>query len=352
MSAIELKFRSTGAAPKPTARSPQSQSQTLLEILGGTDLFHAPDQTATYADIEIRGHRETWRVGSPGFRNWLIESYFRRTAGATNESAFQQALRTAEAKAKYSGREDQVYVRVGRDNGAIYLDLADPDWRAIKIDAGGWSVESRPSIRFVRPKGMLPLPLPVPGGSIRRINAEKLRRTSAKRGWSLTPISADKADLPSSPSSVSTAAATCADVSGAVIRNQQTAKANDDPDANDDKFAGFSGRQHKTPVLSDIDAAHEELRVRTVRRVHMRANLGSESAPPKAVRITKHDRQPSTARKSSQATQLPWQGLALNRAGAIVPRIRSCVPPDKLCSAHPIRQVDQCTRLGEFQVLA
>jgi hypothetical protein len=99
------------------------------------------------------------------------------------------------------------------------------------------------------------------------INAEKLQRTGAKRGWRLAPISAEegKADLPSSPSSpssASTATATCTAITGAVIRNQQTAKGNDDCDISDDQFAGFSGRQHTTPVLSDIEAAYEELRIR------------------------------------------------------------------------------------------
>jgi hypothetical protein len=94
------------------------------------------------------------------------------------------------------------------------------------------------------------------------INAEKLRRTSAKRGWSLTPISADKADLPSSASSASTARVACIDVTGAVICNQQTVKGNDDGDVSDDQSADLSARQQTTCVLSDMDAAYQELRIR------------------------------------------------------------------------------------------
>ena len=78
------------------------------------------------------------------------------------------------------------------------------------------------------------------------INAEKLQRTGAKRGWRLAPISAEegKADLPSSSSS------------------EPKVKGNDDRDISDDQFAGFSGRPHTTHVLPDIDAAYEELRIR------------------------------------------------------------------------------------------
>jgi hypothetical protein len=84
-----LKLRDTGGAQTEHARSPQSQ--TLLEILNGAALFHAPDQIA-YADIKLRGHRETWKVRSSGFRNWLSGEYYQRTGGAPNTSALEQAL--------------------------------------------------------------------------------------------------------------------------------------------------------------------------------------------------------------------------------------------------------------------
>jgi hypothetical protein len=143
-------------------------NNTLLEIVDGAVLFHTPDQTA-YANIEVSGHRENWQVRSTGFRDWLISSYYSRTGAAPNSNAVGQALCTAEAKARFSGCEHPIYVRVGRDDDAVYLDLADADWRAIRIDAGGWTIDAQPRVRFVRPKGMLPLPLPLRGGSIEKL---------------------------------------------------------------------------------------------------------------------------------------------------------------------------------------
>jgi hypothetical protein len=99
----------------------------------------------------------------------LSRAYYRRTGGAPNTNAIEEALRNAEAQAKYSGVERSVYVRVGSDNGTIYVDLADRDWRAVKIDAAGWNVVRPPDVRFVRPRGMLPLPLPDRGGSIGKL---------------------------------------------------------------------------------------------------------------------------------------------------------------------------------------
>ena len=156
-----------GGVKAPTGSRPR-QSQILLEILNDAALFHAADGTP-YADLEIKGRSETWKVRSLGFREWLNSSFYRRTGGVPNYDAMQRALLAAEAEAKYAGVQRQVHVRVGSRNGEIYIDLADADWRAIKICANGWNIVSRPEVRFIRAKGMLPLPTPVPGGAINKL---------------------------------------------------------------------------------------------------------------------------------------------------------------------------------------
>jgi hypothetical protein len=163
--------RSRSAAPRLSAPGGRSspQSKILLQILKGAALFHDPDRTG-YADIKTKGHRETWKVRSLGFREWLERSFYSETGGVPSNDAMEKALRFAEAKAKYNNVERRVHVRVGGRNGnIIYIDLADADWRAIKIDANGWTVVKRPAVRFIRPKGLLTLPTPVRGGSIAKL---------------------------------------------------------------------------------------------------------------------------------------------------------------------------------------
>src|SRR5213079_2618212 len=58
------------------------------------------------------------------------------------------------------------HVRVAEHAGHIYLDLADEHWRAVEIGPDGWRVNRSPPVRFRRPAGMLPLPVPEQGGSI------------------------------------------------------------------------------------------------------------------------------------------------------------------------------------------
>ncbi|MGH7055524.1 MAG: hypothetical protein ACREFA_17125, partial [Stellaceae bacterium] len=144
----------------------ESQATTLARIASAVSLFHTPDGTA-YADISIAGHRETWPTRSKGFRRWLARQFFEETGGAPNSEAVQSALCVIEARAHFDGPEREVHVRVAGHGEALYLDLADDEWRAVEVDAHGWRVVASPPVRFRRAAGMRPLPAPEPGGSVK-----------------------------------------------------------------------------------------------------------------------------------------------------------------------------------------
>jgi hypothetical protein len=147
----------------PVTRAKQSD---LLDALAETlELFHAPDGTG-YADIEINGHRETWALGSKGFKNWLMRTCYQLMGSVPTPDAVQTAINFFQAKAQIDAPKHSVYVRTGGHSGRIYLDLGDEHWRAVEIDANGWRVIDRPPVRFRRTAGMHPLPVPEKGGSI------------------------------------------------------------------------------------------------------------------------------------------------------------------------------------------
>ena len=74
-----------------------------------------------------------------------------------------------EAKAQFEGKRRKVFLRVGTYSGKSYVDLADAKWRAVEIDGDGWRVVDTPPVRFRRAKGMLPLPVPVEGGTVEEL---------------------------------------------------------------------------------------------------------------------------------------------------------------------------------------
>jgi len=96
----------------------------------------------------------------------LRSSYYDATGAAPSAGAITSALDLLEARAQFDGPERAVHVRVAEHSSRIYLDLADERWRAVEIGPDGWRVVDRPPVRFRRPAGLLPIPLPQRGGSI------------------------------------------------------------------------------------------------------------------------------------------------------------------------------------------
>ena len=130
------------------------------------ELCHDKNQNG-FASVLVDGHWETSPVRSKGFRLWLR----RRLREEHERSAYSDALGTAveevESKALFEAPEAEAHVRLARHKGAVWLDLADEKWRTVRITSQGWEIVSdKPPVRFVRPRGLLPLPTPVRGGGI------------------------------------------------------------------------------------------------------------------------------------------------------------------------------------------
>ncbi|UQA57478.1 DNA polymerase [Polyangium aurulentum] len=145
--------------------SPQTQ---LVALAAGVELFRSPDGRA-FATIEENGHRETYAVRGPQFSMWLRRRFFQQSQSVPGGQSMHEALSLLEARAQFEGHEEPVHVRIAEKNGAVYIDLGDPEWRAAEITPSGWQVVANPPVKFRRPRGMQQLPQPVPGGNVREL---------------------------------------------------------------------------------------------------------------------------------------------------------------------------------------
>jgi hypothetical protein len=150
--------------------TPKEEKQTVgdrvLEIARQQVIyFHTADKVA-YADISIDGNRHTYAVRSKAFRLWLSGEYLKNTEKGIGSQTLQDTLNTLEAIAIFRGETREVNLRTAEHQGKIYLDLGTEDWKAIEIDSLGWRIVSEPPVRFWRPESLLPLPIPVEGGSL------------------------------------------------------------------------------------------------------------------------------------------------------------------------------------------
>ena len=162
--AVEGTLRQMDAADQAEGQSQATRLVTLATD-AGVELFHTPDGEA-YASILVEGHTETWPLKVKGFRRWLARLFYEEYDKTPGSQALQDALGVLEGKALYDGPEYPVYTRLAEHNGAIYLDLGNAAWQAVEITPNGWQVIDTPPVKFRRAKGMLPLPEPVPGGSL------------------------------------------------------------------------------------------------------------------------------------------------------------------------------------------
>jgi hypothetical protein len=149
-------------AEQSTSRK-ASAADILIEIgREGAELWHTPDQMAYITVPDGR----SYRVHSQAFEHYLTARYYSLTQKGCQCEPMTTALAALEAEAIHRGKQYPVHVRVGRHEDRHYLDLADDGNTVIEIDAQGWRVCERCPIRFRRPHGMLPLPMPTHGGSV------------------------------------------------------------------------------------------------------------------------------------------------------------------------------------------
>jgi hypothetical protein len=138
----------------------ENHSQVLLRLASSLECFRSLDNRP-FATLSVNGHRETHDLASPQFRSWLVHAFYREQRKPPTTDALQGALQVLESQALFEGKEQTVATRIAPGDGqALYLDLGDPHWHAVRVDAQGWAVTTEPAVKFRRPRGLQPLPMP------------------------------------------------------------------------------------------------------------------------------------------------------------------------------------------------
>jgi hypothetical protein len=146
-----------------------SQTARLIEIVKPSlALFHTPHGDR-YASIRDREYLRHYMCESTSFRDFLSHRYFQATGTAPQPGVVQQAVHHFSALARFEGRTESVFLRVGKTGGRNFLDLANDAWQAVEISDLCWRVIDSPPARFRRVAGMLPLPAPVRGESLDKL---------------------------------------------------------------------------------------------------------------------------------------------------------------------------------------
>jgi len=164
----------------PSDDGPAESMVDLLTrlALDNAELCRDEDANA-YATVQAGAHKETHALRTRGFRLWLRRLLKTETDLAAVDTAIRDAVSSIEATALFatdSQLVENVFVRLGHHMDAagkpeIFVDLADDRWRIARITSTGWDVIDYTDcpVRFVRPRGLRPLPVPEPGGCIHEL---------------------------------------------------------------------------------------------------------------------------------------------------------------------------------------
>src|SRR5215213_5124656 len=147
-----------------------SRSILLLRYAQLAEYFHDPDEEA-YATVPQDLRKETWSLRSRGFKRWLRYTFYiqekQRLGGAFEPAPLRASMITdvvkqLEAKAQFEGVRRTAHLRSAEADGKIFIDLCNRKWEVVEISAEGWQIRSADEVpvRFIRSKGMAPLPTP------------------------------------------------------------------------------------------------------------------------------------------------------------------------------------------------
>ncbi|MGH9365052.1 MAG: bifunctional DNA primase/polymerase [Thermoanaerobaculia bacterium] len=157
--------------PEPEAKD--SVTDMCIEIALRCELF-CDDRGDTYAAWEDKdGVRRVVRIGGKAggrdFCRYISYEFFKENGKGAASHVINTAVSVADANAARDGARHPLDVRFQVNDGAVWLDLCDDRWRAIKVTAEGWEVVDRPPYLFRRFPHQLPLPVPTRGGDLGRL---------------------------------------------------------------------------------------------------------------------------------------------------------------------------------------
>lgn len=148
---------------------PGSQADRLVGlVLLRAELFHDQLQTP-YARISVDGSFQNLRCRSRAFRRWMARLLYEVEEKAPSTETLSSALNVAEARAIFDGECYRLHCRVAHHENAIWYDLTDEQWRAVRVTSDGWHIIDHPPILFTRYEHQAPQIEPIKGGDVNRL---------------------------------------------------------------------------------------------------------------------------------------------------------------------------------------
>ncbi|MGA3304355.1 MAG: hypothetical protein ABSC72_13885, partial [Methylovirgula sp.] len=159
-----------GAERKPRKKRERRarQRDLFLPLIEGLAVWCAPNREAFAAIPASAGAGViNWPVRSHVFKTWLAGRAYDSLGAVPGAQVLDDICRIIEARANKEGKKQTPWLRVGRRDEVLYIDLCDELGRVVEIRADGWEiVENNKALPFVRSEHAASHCEPEPGSSI------------------------------------------------------------------------------------------------------------------------------------------------------------------------------------------
>ena len=148
-----------------------SAAKHVIEIIDGDDktILFQDELGEPFVRLNVNDHNEIWSCKSKQFRRWISNAFWKKYNKPPAPDALRSALNIIEARACFECKKFRLFNRVAVFEDAIWYDLADKDWRAVKITASGWEIVADPPILFRRYRHQDAQCTPVSDGDMKAI---------------------------------------------------------------------------------------------------------------------------------------------------------------------------------------
>jgi len=178
----------------------EGQKDKLVSLaLESAELFHDQfDNPFAHIKIEKSTGKRIEHIEGKFFKIWLGYLYYKQIGRVSSSEAIRSAINTLSGQARFKGGKYILHNRVAWHEEAIWYDLCDENWQAIKITSNGWEIVKDPPILFRRYSHQSPQVIPEEkNGDIEKL--KKYINISENDSWILTKVWLVHALIPDSP---------------------------------------------------------------------------------------------------------------------------------------------------------
>ena len=164
-SKLEMARRESYSSKKQRTTS----SETLLDIIKTSEVVLFRDQfEAPYVRVTSSNRTITYRCSSKQFKQWLSKQYWEKLGKVPNTEALATTLNIISAMA-IEREQAHLHNRVGYYDDALWYDLTNSNWQAIKVTSSDWEITHTPPIIFRRHNHQKPQVIPDKQGDILKL---------------------------------------------------------------------------------------------------------------------------------------------------------------------------------------